>query len=224
MVLYLITKLNLPITKRIKDHYIHQFNIIKIASNDEITEKQDNTSILSFKNYLEKIKDKFGTDSKEYLLSSLYFEVTLRDDFILKIVSTIPKGDAPKGDKNENYVVVPKRENITVIINHYKTSDKYGTIKVKLSTILSKMIRNFITYKNLNPLGDDYLFGNKPLTQFVTKMNKTIGVQGGINNFRKMSVSDLLNNNPSPEERAKLAESMKHSPIVQTKYLRNIEK
>jgi len=210
--------LNLPITKRIKDHYIHQFNIIKIASNDEITDKQEKTSIISFKDYLQKIKDKFGTDSKEYVLSSLYFEVTLRDDFILKIVGTIKDAN----DKNENYIVVPKRENITVLINHYKTSDKYGAIKVKLSTFLSKMIRIFIKDKNLN--NNDYLFGNKPLTQFVTKMNKTIGVQGGINNFRKMSVSDLLNSEPSAEKRAELAESMKHSIIVQTKYLRNIEK
>jgi hypothetical protein len=42
-----------------------------------------------------------------------------------------------------NYIVVPKKENMSVIINQYKTSDKYGEIKVKLSTSLSKLIRNF---------------------------------------------------------------------------------
>jgi hypothetical protein len=36
-----------------------------------------------------------------------------------------------------------------------------------------------------------------------------------------MSVSDLLKNNPSAEERQKLAELMKHAPLTQLKYLHN---
>ena len=53
-------------------------------------------------------------------------------------------------------------------------------------------------------------------------MNNKIGLQGEISLYRKMSVSELLNNNPSPEERVELAGKMKHSPIVQTRYLRKI--
>ena len=148
----------------------------------------------------------------------MYKEVTLRDDFILKIVSAIKDAN----NKKENYIVVPKRGSLIVIVNNYKTSEKYGEIKVKLSSTLSKLIRNFIEVEKLKP--NDYLFGSKNLSQFVTNMNKKIGVQGGgINNYRKMAVSDVLHNNPSPEERVELSNSMKHSPLVQVRYLRNIE-
>ena len=57
MVLYVIDKLHLPITKTIKNQYIKQFDISKIASGDESAEKQANTSVLSFEEYLKKIKD-----------------------------------------------------------------------------------------------------------------------------------------------------------------------
>jgi len=228
MVLYVIDKLHLPITKKIKNQYIKQFDISKIASSDENVEKQENTTIISFDDYLQKVKDEFGTDSKQFVLSCLYREITLRDDFILKIVSSTKNADSI----DDNYIVVPKKDSLTIIINNYKTSDKYGQIKAKLSINLSKLIRNFIKVRasgtssgsqNVEKLKyDDYLFGSKNLTTFVTKMNKKIGISGGINNYRKMSVSDLLRNNPSPQERAELSASMAHSPIVQTRYLRKI--
>jgi hypothetical protein len=216
MILYLIDKLHLPITKTIKEHYKKQFEIYKISSSDETAEKQANTTIISFDDYLKKVKDEFGVKSKEYALSSLYKEVTLRDDFILKIVTSIKETQ----DKKENYIIVPKRGNLNVIVNNYKTSQKYGEINVKLSTTLSKLIGNFIKVEKLK--NNDYLFGNKNLTQFVSKMNKKINVSGSISLFRQMAVSDLLKTNPSPEERVALSNSMKHSPIVQLKYLRKI--
>ena len=217
MILYLIDKLHLPITRTIKNQYIKQFDISKIASSDENVEKQENTTIISFSDYLQKVGKEFGANSKEFVLSCLYRDVTLRDDFILKIVSTTKNADSI----NENYIVVPKKDSLTLIINNYKTSNKYGQIKAKLSINLSKLIRNFIKVEKLKY--DDYLFGSKNLTQFVTKMNKKIGIPGGINNYRKMSVSDLLSSNPSPQKRAELSATMAHSPIVQTRYLRKIQ-
>jgi len=217
MVLYVIDKLHLPITKTIKNQYIKQFDISKIASSDENVEKQENTTIISFNDYLQKVKDEFGSDSKEFVLSSLYREITLRDDYILKIVSATKNAQ----DEEENYIIVPKKDNLTLIINNYKTSDKYGQIKAKLSITLSKLIRKFISVEKLKY--DDYLFGNKNLTTFITKMNKKIDIPGGINNYRKMSVSDLLRKNPSPEERAELSLKMRHSPVVQLRYLRKIQ-
>jgi hypothetical protein len=56
MVLYVIDKLHLPITKTIKNQYIKQFDISKIASSDENVEKQENTTIISFNDYLQKVK------------------------------------------------------------------------------------------------------------------------------------------------------------------------
>ncbi len=214
MILYLIDKLQLPISIKIKQQYIQQFDIYKISSNDYSTEKQETAPIYTFKEYLEKVKDEYGVDSKIYVLSKLYEEVTLRDDFILMIKPTID--DTKK--KDENYIVVPKKDALTLIVNKYKTSEKYGQIKVKLSLPLSKLIRNYISNKDLND--DDYLFGDKNLSNFVSNINVKIGIKGGINEYRKMSVTDLINSKPTAQQRQKLAEIMKHAPLTQLKYLR----
>ena len=67
MVLYLIDKLHLPITKKIKTQYIKQFDISKIASSDENVEKQENTTIISFSDYLQKVGKEFGVNSKQFV-------------------------------------------------------------------------------------------------------------------------------------------------------------
>ena len=67
---------------------------------------------------------------------------------------------------------------------------------------------------------NDYLFGNKNLSNFVSNINKKIGIKGGINEYRKMSVTDLINSKPTAQQRQKLAETMKHAPLTQLKYLR----
>jgi len=143
----------------------------------------------------------------------LYSEITLRDDFILKIVPSIQETD-----ENENYIIVPIKDKLTIIINNYKTSNKYGEIKVKLSTSLSNLIRDYMSKEKLG--NNDYLFGNKNLSNFVSNINKKIGIKGGINEYRKMSVTDLINSKPTAQQRQKLAEIMKHAPLTQLKYLR----
>ena len=134
---------------------------------------------------------------------------------MLIIKPTIKDAD----DDDFNYIVIPKKENLTLIVNQYKTSDKYGQIKVKLSLPLSKIIRKYVEREKLNY--DEFLFGDKPLSSFVSEMNKKIGIIGGISLFRQMSVSDLLKTKPTAQQRQKLADTMKHAPLTQLKYLRN---
>ena len=88
-----------------------------------------------------------------------------------------------------------------------------------MSIKLSKILRTYFEREKL--AYDGYLFGDKPLSSFVSKMNKKIGIIGGISLFRPMSVSDLLKTKPTAQARQKLAETMRHSPIVQLRYLRN---
>ena len=214
MILYLIDNLHLPITKAIKANYISQFDIYKISSNDENREKQDSAPIYTFKEYLAKVKTEFGAYSKIFVLASLYNEITLRDDFQLIIVPLLKEAN----DTSKNYIVMPKKNNLTIMVNTYKTSGKFGQIIVKLSLPLSKMIRGFIQREKLEV--GNYLFGDKKLSDFVSKANKQIDIQGSISLYRQMSVSDLLSTEPSAQARQELAASMKHSPVVQQKYLR----
>ena len=214
MILYLIDNLHLPITKTVKEKYSKVFGNYKIKSFNVNKEKVSAAPIYTFKQYLEKVKDEFGPDSKMFVLSSLYFEVTARDDYVLEIVPAIK--DANNNDVN--YIVVTKKGNLTLIINEYKTSTKYGQIKVKLSSALSKMIRNYMESENLTY--GDYLFGDKNLSSFVSKNNKKLGINDGINYYRHMNTTDLLKTQPNENARRELAERMGHSPITQLQYLR----
>ena len=108
MILYLIDNLHLPITKTVKEKYSNVFANYKIQSHDVNKEKMKNAPIYTFKQYLEKVKDEFGADSKMFVLSSLYFEVTARDDYVLEIVPAIK--DANNTDVN--YIVVTKKRAI----------------------------------------------------------------------------------------------------------------
>jgi hypothetical protein len=98
------------------------------------------------------------------------------------------------------------------------TIKKYGVIEEKCSKGLSTLIRKYIIENSIKV--GDYLFGDKKLSQYVSPNNLKVGVKGGTNVFRHMKITDELKTIKSPEERIKLAESMKHSPMVQLKYVR----
>ena len=53
----------------------------------------------------------------------------MRDDFVLKMVSALKEAD----DAKENYIIIPRAGILTIIINNYKTAQKYGQIKVPLT-------------------------------------------------------------------------------------------
>ena len=110
MIIYLIDKLNFPISAKIKQKYIQQFEIFKINSNDETVQKQETAQIPSFSDYLQNIKNEYGLESKIYVLSKLYEEVTLRDDFILKIKKTIQK--AEEGDIIQIILLFQKKKKL----------------------------------------------------------------------------------------------------------------
>ena len=146
----------------------------------------------------------------------MYQDVTVRDDFVLKIVSTLKEAD----DVKENYIIIPRAGILTIIINNYKKSKKYGQIKVPLTKEMSTSIRTYIAGNNIT----EYLFGKSKLSQFVSKNNKKMGIDTGINAYRHMKVADELSKQLSAEDKVKLASSMKHTPIIQARYLDNINK
>lgn len=218
-ILFIIDTLNIKVDKK---PYEQEYNIRILKSNDDNAEKKENEEVFPFKTYMEKVKDKFGDDSKMYLIASMYDELTVRDNFQLKLVSNVK--DIPndigvgQGVPAINYLLVPKSGNIKIVINSYKTEAKYGIINHTFKKNVSTMIRKYITNNSIKI--DDYLFGDKPLTQFVSSNNPKIGIQGGINLFRQMKIADEIKLAKTPEERLALADKMRHSPVSQLWYLR----
>lgn len=202
IILILIDRLKLDVDKA---PYVKALEIAKIVVADETKAKQE-VPIMSFAEYLEKVKEQ----PKLFMIASLYNELTLRDDFVLKIIAN--KTEIPEDTQDSFIIINSKSKKANIIIYKYKTDAKYGIIDMKLSMELTKQLKDYIAKNNIT----DYLFGDQPLTKFVSKENKKIGISGAISLFRKMKVSDLLNKEDvTPEERYALSLEMKHSPAVQ---------
>ena len=179
----------------------------------EVFEK-NKIEIPTFHNYLEMIKEKFGEDSKIYLLAKMYQEFTLRDDYQLLMVSSTPK------DTDNNYLVIT-RTKWRLIINHFKTAHIHRQLNEIIPTALTRLISNYIQ-KNGLKIGD-YLFGNEPQSAYVSACNSAIGLKGkfGINLFRQMKITDVYNDPSfSRYDKVKLAKAMLSSYSVQKIYLR----
>jgi len=218
-VVFIIDNLKLPYPKEVFDEYKKLFGVNKLKSHAQTKEKTKE-KVDKFSTYFEKVKEHFGENSKMGLLIGLYDAFTGRDVFQLKITN----------DKDEinnskiNYLLLTNKQ-FTLIINNYKTSKKYGTYTVKLTKHLTKLIKHYIISNELK--FGDYLFGDKPLSSFISKNNKAIGINGGIDLIRHMRITEEFQKATdegrvlTEEERIDLANKLQHSPSAQLLYLRN---
>lgn len=220
--LFIITRYNINVKKDAVNILKNNFELLKIKSN-EVSEEKKKEIIPTWNEYLTKVKDKFGEDSKMYLITRMYYEVPVRDDFQLNIKYT--NGNIDNVIKsfatNINYLILNKEKSKLVgyvIINSYKTQNKYGIHnKNVLSMALTEKIKSYIAINKLKE--NDYLFGTEKLTNYLSKQHKKIGVTGGcINLYRNMTVTD--NDNLETKEKIELATKMNHSFQVHNKYLR----
>jgi hypothetical protein len=207
VILFIIDNLKLNVKKK---PYEDQFNIKKMISIDQNEEKMQNEEVPTFREYLAKCKAMFGVDSKEFLISKFYEELTMRDDFGLILANEIY-------DNDNNYLLITPTK-LTIVINSYKTNKKYGQVRHKLSKTLERLTKIYILKQNIS-LGD-YLFGESKLSSTITKMNQALGYASGVNLFRHMKITQVLNKESNPETRLKLAAAMKHSNVIQKAYLR----
>ena len=213
-IVFIIDNLKLPYSVATFNDYKKHFEIYKGKSTTEGIEKTYE-SLITFPEYLKLVKEKWGENSKMYLLGRLYDQVTMRDDFQLMIVS---KSADVTDDKN--YLVVPKTGQLKVVMNVFKTSNKYKIEPIKLDESLSKLLREFMKKNNLKQ--GDYLFGNKKLTSYISNNNQLIGVKGGTNTYRHMKTTEILSDpDLTEEQRIELSLKMAHSPLSQLKYVRN---
>lgn len=219
-VIVAITRLKLKIPQSAVKKYDEYFNKLKILSKNQTIEKAISEPVENFNTYLTKAKEVFGATSKQYLLAKVYNEAPLRDDFHrLKIVAT----DKEATESDTNYIKVPRSGNARVITNKYKTDKRYGVIRIDLTNGLTNLIREYINSNNIR-YGEG-LFGNsKSLSDFASKMNKSLGYKGGVSLFRNMKVSTELEGKAMNDAtlRLELANKMGHAPVTQYSYLRKL--
>ena len=220
-ILVFLNHSKIVIPKAIASKYDKQHKIYSIRYEDLIKARMSalKHSVITFEDYLKKVLEHFGQESKQYLVASLYHEVTCRDNFgSLRILRKVPYDNGV-----DNFLYIDNKNRATVILNKYKTANVYGKIVRMLSPELSGLINSYIERNNLA----GYLFPDditKGLTRFICeKINKPIGVQGGINAIRHMRVSEFLSKpDLTPEMRLRFASDMGHSENTQQRYQREI--
>ena len=212
--------------KEIKKYFDTQFQKYKELSRLELEEKQQNTEYPTFDEYLSKVLEKYGENSKEYLVAYLYSKFTVRDNF--KAMSIIDK--AKDNDGINNFILINSNK-IIFYVNDFKTKSKYEKLQYTVSDAkLKKLLKNWVdkpqNIANRKQGKNNYIFGKSTLSPFISQLNKSIGYNNlqGVNVMRHMRVSDVHKTpNITFEERKKLADSMGHSITVASQYRRNLK-
>jgi len=218
-IVYLIDNLHITLNANTIKIYKDKFEQYKIKSSD-LNEERINHSfngVIPYKDYMNKIKNKFGLNSKEYFIAKLYNEFTVRDAFQNLI---IVKNTTNLSNDN-NYIIVNKNKS-KIILNQYKTQAKYKKITHEVSAELDKFLKKYISNKNIDY--GETLFGKSPLSKLIGNMNSSVDVEGSINTLRHMKVSEEIKNIKDVDKRHQLASIMLHSPVTQQRYMRELIK
>ena len=212
----LITDIAIP--DNIKRQYDELCEIYKQKSKAQSKKKKEDMdlAVITTDEYLERIDNKFGEGTKEELIANLYMMCPARDNFSLTVVVNVIEANK---DKTKNYIIVPRtKANCKIILNKYKTSNRYLDLTYDLDKDTSNMVRNWITEENIGYGAT--IFKEKKLSDFISKMHKKINIKGSINYLRHMIVSNQKIDEMSIEDLVKNATKMMHSPAMHRDYCR----
>lgn len=218
------TNFNKNQLKTIKSKINTEFDRYKELSAEENEEQMKNQIVPTFKQYLQEVKNMFGQNSKQYLVSLLYSIFTVRDNYKkMKLIKSQKENDGV------NNFILSDGKTIKIFINDFKTKSKYEFLtyaynqKNNDEKELKKLIEKWININGL--VYGDYIFGKTSLSKMVGDMNKMLGYDEhkAINLFRHIRVTEEHGKNLSFEKRSELAEKMGHSIFTSKKYKRNIQ-
>lgn len=203
-ILFFLDKFNIFIKPEKKIKYEDVIEISDVVSAQELEIKNNSISIPTFEEYLNKIVEHFGLASREYLIAKMYHEVSCRDDLQLILLR-----DPIKLNNKNNYIIVNEFPNATVIINDYKTVDKYGKFNTELSPDLTTLIKSYILTNQIE--NGNLFFNSKNISMLVSRMNKKLGFEGfgAINLIRKIIATEA--ESLPLKEQLKVSKKMKHS-------------
>lgn len=225
LILLLIDNIPVKGPRDIKQAYALVFRQLKVESTDKALEAKTSLdkSVIHYTEYKRKILEEYGPKSKEFLIASLYSELPVRDDFhhLELITAEAANGAVHPG---RNFIVEPAtaKGRFLFIMQDYKTSDKYGRYDFTASAGLSKQLRAFIKSHKIKV--GHFVFGKAPLSGFVQRMNRSIGIaKTGVNYLRHSVISSAFHEGMTVDQRAELLRKMGHSPGTQLAYLRLLE-
>ena len=211
----------IPELVSVKPKYDNYLDNLKYKGANEKKEKI--VDVYRYDILKQKIFAKFKENSKERLLTSLYGEITVRDNFSkLKIIH---KMNEIVLDKETNYLILPSSSNdyrAHIYLQKYKTSNKYEDLEFKCSLELTDEIMEYYK-KNIEKIhrSGDYLFGVSKLSGYIGTMLKKIGIDNkgmAINYFRHSVALSLDKSNTNEQSVVDLAKEMGHSIMTHLRY------
>lgn len=183
----------------------------KKMEENNLTEKQEiimnkisYKKLTDLKASLNHIKNDSNDNLKHYLIVSMLIQYPSRNDFkSLKIINN----EKDNNDKNINYILI-NDEICEIILNYYKTSDKYNTIRLNIN----KLKNDILKYISQNPQ-NIYLFEfkQKPMTT----QRFSYEVSEIFNKYLKYKItSTILRKIDLSEKYAKIMEIMRKDNMV----------
>lgn len=165
-------------------YYYYKFFKLKgeIETNPVNTRVGD--AVVSYDEFVKKIKDKFGLISAEYLLAKLYQECPLRNNYSqIKIVETEKECGV-----DSNCIEIPESANgvARVHLNVYKTKSRYGSKIITLSLYTTRLLKLYVVGKKI----EGVLFPFD-VSKRLKKMTEAVGVGGSVNMIRHSVASTL---------------------------------
>jgi hypothetical protein len=226
-VLVIIDKIGVPVKNDIANQYRELLEIYKLNSTakreaEQAAKEAGAGAIVFIDTILEKVEEKFGKNSKQYLVTSFYKDAPMRDNMGgLIVIPSIRQNDNSK----TNYAVVPRKGDCILVFNQYKTDKRYGQLKFTLNKQTSELLRNYINKHGVtydNKLFPEYSKGK--MSSFIGGYLKKCGFEDGNINYIRHSVAteDFDKHNLTPEEKVRLSRKMAHSVVCSYHYIRKI--
>ena len=197
----------------------------------------------TFTQMTEMIRKQFGDSSLQYLFMRMFNEFPIRDNFgnlHIKTGTLTKNADdtwsfnkEPVRTSDGNFLVLnPKKsEPVQIVFQDYKTNSIFGVIVSEFSKPTSDLIKKlgknnstlFGEQKKLTTWVKEMLLKAKVKSIEETKKGASKNV-GNLNLLRHAYISEKLTPDISEAERVKLANSMKHSPVMSVQYVRAFNK
>jgi len=151
-----------------------------------------------------------------YTIFSMLMRYPVRLDFSgMKLISKTMYNKLKEDDKKLGNYLINEKGKLTMVMNEYKTSKKYGEKNIPVDKDIEKLIRSYI--KSLGIKNGDVLFtsstgkelSRNALSQLLTKTSKKhLGKSISTTMMRKIVVSDKFGD--VKKEQAELANIMGH--------------
>ena len=162
---------------------------------------------------------------QDFVIVLLYSFYPLRNDFgNVKVLTKSNFNKTTKAEREEtNYLVLEKNsQKMTLVLNEYKTSAKYGEKRIDINTAVRKVLRKWLRHNDSGYLLTDKQsrpLGSNGITKTMTRIGqKQLGRSLGSSLLRHSYLSDKYME--TNEEKKKDADLMMHSVDMQDGYIK----